>query len=120
MCSASDGACGRIDLAADEFEQDADDLVLQLAQPLGAAAAVAVLEQQLLGARARLRQRRFQPQRHRGAQFALAAGMGFGQRFEIGDDASAVDELDLGARRSLRVQHHSIGIAEVRFAVIAR
>ncbi len=40
----------RIDLAADELEQDADDLVLQLAQPLGAAAAVAVLEEELLRA----------------------------------------------------------------------
>jgi hypothetical protein len=46
--------------------------------------------------------------------------MGFGQRFEIGDDGRAVDEFDLGARQSLRVQHHRIGIAEARFAVIVR
>ena len=41
----------RIERLADELEQDADDLVLHLAQPLGAAPAVAVLEQQLFGLR---------------------------------------------------------------------
>ena len=110
----------RIDLAADEFEQDADDLVLHLAQPLGAAAAVAVLEQQLLGARAGLRERELQPLRHRGAQFALAAGMGLRQRLEIGDDRRRVDELDVDARRTLAVQHHAIAIAEPAGAVIVQ
>ena len=44
----------RIKRVDGKFEQDADDFVLGLAQPLGAAAAVAVLEQQFLGAGARL------------------------------------------------------------------
>ena len=36
-------------MLAREVEQQADDLVFQPAQPLGAAPAVAILEQQLLG-----------------------------------------------------------------------
>ena len=40
---------GRIEMLAGEVVQDADDLVLHEAEPLGAAAAVAVLEQQVLG-----------------------------------------------------------------------
>ncbi len=37
-----------------KLEQDADDLVLRLAKPLGAAPSVAVFEQQFFGAGARL------------------------------------------------------------------
>ena len=95
----------RIKLAAGEFEQDADDLVLHPAQPLGAAPAVAVLEQQILGVRARLRQRRFEALRHRGAQFALAPGIGRREHLEIGDDRRGIDQFDGGAVRSLGVEH---------------
>ena len=109
----------RIEHAAGELEQDADDLVLHLTEPLGAAPAVAVFEQQLLGAGARLGQRRLQALRHRGAQFALAPGVGLGEAFEIGDDRRGIDELDLDARATLTVQHHGIGIAEPARAVIA-
>jgi len=52
---------------------------------------VAVLEQQFLGPSAGLRQRRFQPPRHSGAQFALAGGMGFSKAFEVGDDRRTVE-----------------------------
>ena len=48
----------RIEHRGGEFEQQADDLVLHLAQPLGAAAAVAVLQQQGFGARPAFVQRR--------------------------------------------------------------
>ena len=64
------------------------------------------VEQQILGAGARLRQRRLEPARYGGAQFALAARMGVGQRFEIGDDGGAVDQFLGGARRSFGIKHH--------------
>ena len=89
-----------IKLLADELEQDADDLIVHLAQPLGAAPAVAVLEQELLGLRARRRQRRLQTLRHCRAQFALASRISLGELFKIGDDRRAVDEF--GAPRAER------------------
>ncbi len=110
----------RIELAADEFEQDADDLVLHLAQPLGAAAPMAVLEQELLGLRARLRQRRFQALRDRGAQLALTTRVRLGELVEIGEDRRGVDEFDGAARRTLNIQHHRNAIAESLLAVIVR
>ena len=55
---------------------------------------------------ARLRQRRFQPLRHGGAQFALAPGIGRRERLEIGDDRRGIDQFDAGAVRSLGVEHH--------------
>ena len=94
----------RVKRADHEFEQDADDFVLGLTQPLGATAAVAVLEQQFLGAGARLHQRRLEAARHGGAQFALAPGMGFGEGFEVGDDGRAVDQFGGDARRPLEYQ----------------
>ena len=97
----------RIKHASGELEEDADDLVLGLAQPLGAAAAVTVLEQQLIGACARLRQRRFEARHDRGAQFPLAPGVDRGERFEIGDDRGAVDEFG-GARLALGIQQHLV------------
>ena len=97
----------RIKRADHEFEQDADDFILGLTEPLGATAAVAVLEQQFLGARARLQQRSLEAARHGSAQFALAPGMGFGKGFEVGDDGRAVDQFGGDARRPLDIKHHS-------------
>ena len=57
MRSACEWTLRRIKLADGEFEQDANDFVLGLAQPLGAAPPMAVFEQQVLGAGARLGQR---------------------------------------------------------------
>ena len=62
-------------------------------------------KQQFLGMRPRLRQRRFKALRHRGAQFALAAGIGRRKRLEIGDDRRGIDQFDGGAVRSLDVKH---------------
>ena len=50
-----------------------------------------------LGAGARLGERGLKPASHGGAQLALAPGMSFGQRVEVGDDRRSVDELG-GAR----------------------
>ncbi len=49
MCSVSEGFSERIEMLAHEVVEDADDLVLHQAQPLGAAAALTVLEQQFFG-----------------------------------------------------------------------
>ena len=77
-----------------EFVQDADDLVLHEAQPLGAAAAVPVLQQQLLGRGAALRSARpSDAAATAGAQFALGAGMIFGQALELGRDALGVEDF---------------------------
>jgi hypothetical protein len=95
----------RIKFATGEVEQDADDLVLHPAQPLGAAPPVAVLKQQIGGMRARGRQRRFQPQRHRGAQLALATGMGVRQRLKIGGERFRIDQVAGEAVRTLDVEH---------------
>ena len=65
----------------------------RLAQPLGAAAAVAIFEQQFLGPGARLRQRRLETARHARAQLALAASIAFGQRVQIGDDRRAIEKF---------------------------
>ncbi len=96
----------RIKRVDGELEQDADDFVLGLAQPLGAAPPMAVLEQQFLGAGARLRQRRLEAAGDGGAQFTLAAGMGLGKAFEVGDNRRAVEEFGSDARGALSIQHH--------------
>ena len=98
----------RIELGAGEFEQDADDLVLHQAQSLGAAPPVAILQQQFFRMRPRLRQRRFEPLRHGGAQFALTPGMGRRQGLKIGDDRCGIDQFDAAAVRSLGVEHRRI------------
>ena len=76
-------------------------VVFHPAQPLGAAAAVAVLEQQLLGLGAALDQRGFEPLRHRRAQLALAAGMLLGELFQFGGDGAHVDQVARAPRRVL-------------------
>ena len=67
-----------------ELEQHADDLVHHEAQPLGAAPALAVLQQHLLGVGAAGGQHRLQPLRHRAAQLLLGAGMFVGELGELG------------------------------------
>jgi len=69
---------------------------------------VAVLEQELLGLRSRLRQRRLEALRDGSAHFALAPGVRRSQLLEIGDDRIGVDELDGWARHSVAVQHHPL------------
>ena len=77
---------------ADEVVEHADDVILHGAEPLGAFAAVAVLHQQFLGARAAFRQRRLEPLRDRGAHLALAARIFLAQTRKIGRDRVGVDE----------------------------
>ena len=112
----------RIEMLARELEQQADDLVFHPAQPLGAAPAVPVLEQQLLGLGAAVVERGLQPLRQRGAQFALAAAVGLGEAFQVGGDGAGVDQFARAPGRMLgRVRgagfegergHGGIGIAE--------
>ena len=83
----------RVEMLAHEFEQDADDLVFHPAQPIGATATVAVLQQKLFGLSAAFDQRRLQPLRQRGAQFDVIAAMRLGECFQVGDDGAAVNEF---------------------------
>ena len=83
----------RVKMLAREFEQDADDFVFHPAEPFGAAPAVPVFEQQLLGLGAAVGQRRLEPLRHQGTQFALVAGVGLGELFELGGDRARVDQV---------------------------
>ena len=103
----------------DEFEQDADDLILHLAQPLGAAPPVAVLEQKPLGLRARRCQRRFEALRRGRAQFALASGISLGELFQIGEDRRGIDEFGVAAGGTLDIEHDQYEIAKSTCAVIA-
>ena len=83
----------RVEMLAHELEQNTDDLVFHLAQPLGAATAMTILEQKLFRLGAAFDQRRLEPLRQRRAQFDVVAGSVFGELFEIGDDGAAVDQL---------------------------
>ena len=71
-----------------ELVHQADDLILHQAQPLGAAAAVAVLQQQVFGRGAAFDQRGLEPFGHRGAEIAFVAGMRLGERVEVGRDGA--------------------------------
>ena len=87
-------------MLAREFEQDADDLVLHPAEPLGAAPPVAVLEQQLLGLGAAVRQRNLELLRHLGTQIALVAGVSLGELLQVGGYRAHVDEVARPTRGS--------------------
>jgi len=63
----------------DELEQDADDFVHHEAQALGAAPALAILQEQLLGVLAAIRQNELQPLCHRAPEILLGAGVFFGE-----------------------------------------
>ena len=110
----------RIELAGREFEQNADDFILGVAQPLRAAPAVAVLEQKLVGAGARLRQRRLQAAGDRRAQLALSAGIALRQRVQICDDRRTVEKFARVARGAVNFKHRASVINEAPPAVIAR
>ena len=74
-------------------------------EPLGAAAAVAVFQQQRFGLFARLYQCRLEALRHGGAQLVLAPGIGRRKRLKVADDRRSIDQFDAGAVRSLNVEH---------------
>ncbi len=73
--------------------EDADDFVLHEAQPLGAAAAVAVLQQHGLRGGARRDHLGLQQLRHRRAKHVLAAGMFFGERIDRGGDPRGIETI---------------------------
>lgn len=74
-------------------KQDADDLVLDEAQPFGAVPAVTVLQQDRLRDLARLDQLGLQKLRHRRAESILAAGMLFGERVDRRGDPHGIETL---------------------------
>ncbi len=64
-----------IEMPLGQLEQQADNLVLHMAQPLRAAAAMPVAQQQPLGGGAAFQERGLQPLCERGPQLALAPGV---------------------------------------------
>ena len=80
-------------MARGRGEQDADDFVLDEAQPFGAAPPVTVLQQHRLRDRAGLDQFGLQQLRHGGAKHILAAGMLFGERIDRGGDPRGIETL---------------------------
>ncbi len=98
-------------MLAGELEQDADDLVLHQAEPLGAAPAVAVLQQHVARRLARLRQRGLEPLGDRAAQLPLAAGVLVGERSSSAASARGVEQLGFAAGLS-SVSIGDIGIAK--------
>ncbi|MGX1317974.1 hypothetical protein AB7M17_001427 [Bradyrhizobium sp. USDA 377] len=73
--------------------EDADDLVLHVAEPLGAAAAVTVLQEDLLRRRACRDQLGLEQLRDRSAERVLAALMLFGKRIDRGGDPRGVEAI---------------------------
>ncbi len=110
----------RVKLAGGEIKQNADEFILGVAQPLGAAPAVTIFEQQFLGPRAGLHQRRLETPRHGLAQLALAAGIAFGQRVQIGDDRRAVEKFARVAGGAVNFEHWATVLTEVPAGVIVR
>ena len=73
--------------------EDADDLVLHEAQPLGAAPAVAILQQHGLRGGARRDHLGLQELRQRRAEHVLAAGMFFGERVDRRGDPRGIETI---------------------------
>ena len=73
---------GAVEMSCGRRKQDADDLVLHEAEPLGAAAAVAIPQQHLLRSIARVDQFGLQELRHGRAEGVLAARVLFSQRVD--------------------------------------
>jgi hypothetical protein len=88
---------GGVEMGGGELVEDADDLVLHLREALGAGAALAVLEQKLLGLGASLGKRRLQALRHRQAQLALATAIVAGDAAEVGLHGLDVEQFGGGA-----------------------
>ena len=89
----------------DELEQHADDLVRHEAQPFGAAPALAILQQQMLGLRAPVRQHGLQPLRHGTPQFLLRAGMVLGELGQIGRERALVERRGVVGARFVWDEH---------------
>ena len=80
-------------LVARKFVQDADDLVFHPAKALGAAAAVTVVQQQLLGLGATFGKRRLQALRQHRTQFLLAAAVRLDQLLQFAGQRACVDQI---------------------------
>ncbi len=98
--------------------EDADDLVLHEAQPLGAAPAVAIPEQHSLRGGARREHFRLQQLRQRRAENVLAAGMFFGERIDRGGDPRGIETfIGVGAGWRHKAIHYPIRISDGARAV---
>ena len=73
--------------------EDANDLVLHEAQPLGAAAAVAIFQQHLLRGGARRDHLGLEQLRQRLAKHVLAAGMLFGEGIDRRGDPCGIETV---------------------------
>ena len=86
-------------------EQDADDFVLDETQPLGAAPAVAVLQQHLLSDGPRLDELGLQQLREMGAENILMPGVICGQRVDRGGDPRRIETL---VSRRVGLYHNAV------------
>jgi len=83
----------------DKLEQHADDLIHHEAQPLGAAPALTILQQQLLGLFAAYRQHGLEPLRPpRAATPVRRPAMRLGEQRELGDERALVKQLGVVQR----------------------
>jgi hypothetical protein len=94
----------RVEVLDRELVENAHDLVLHGAEPLGAPPPVPVGDEQGLDRRAAARQRRAQVPRDLQPQFALVAGMDFAQPRKLRRDGSRIENFGFG-RRLGRGQH---------------
>jgi len=87
------GIARRIKMLLGEFEQQADDLVLHEAEPLGAAATPPVLEQQLLGLCPPAPERGLEKLADGIAPVTVAAGVALGDGLQLGRDRGRIEEI---------------------------
>ena len=94
-----------VEMLEHEFEQDADDVILHSAKPLGAAAALAVLQEMPLGIGAAGGQHAFHPLRDRAAKFLLGTRMIVRKLGQFGHELALVEGW-IGASRGLVEREH--------------
>ena len=97
-------------MAADELEDDADDVVVHLAQPLGATPALPVLQQQALRIGAAGGERVLQRLHDGAAQRLLVAAVLLREPIELGRERALVEQLEVvGGARFGGGQHAASG-----------
>ncbi len=107
-----------IEMARGCCEQDADDFVLDEAQPLGAAPPVTILQQHRLGCGARRDEFGLQQLCNRGAEHVLMPGMSGRQRVDRGGDPRRVETfVGLGAGLCDNAVHEVSAISDGAGAV---
>jgi hypothetical protein len=103
-----------IEMLGYELVEHAEDLILHPAQPLGTAAARALLDQQPLGGGATLQERGLEPARYRQSELALVAAVLRNEVFELACNSGRVEHFDGKWRLFVRDQHGAATVAPAR------